>query len=377
MRIISLLAVIGALAGIPAAHAQTPLKVGVVVSLTGPGASVGIPEKNTALLAPKTIAGLPVEYIIMDDASDTTGARKNAEKLVTEDRVDVIIGASLTPTTMAMIEVNTRTGTPLITIGPSGRDQKWVFKIPYSEAFFSEAMADHMRANGIKRIGFIGFNDPYGSIYATELEKAVQTRGISIVASERYGRTDTSVTAQVLKILTEKPEAVFIVGSGTPAALPQATLRSRGYTGPIYQTAGVINNDYLRVGGKDVEGTIIAAGPVVVAEQLPADHPSREQGLRYRAAYEGAHGPGTTTTFGANVWDAVILLEATVPAALKGAQPGTAEFRSALRDAIETTKGLKASLGTMSFSPSNHLAYGDNPPVLITIRNGKWSLLQK
>lgn len=377
MRIISLLAMIGTLAGIPAAQAQTPLKVGVVVSLTGPGASVGIPEKNTALLTPKTIAGLPVEYIILDDMSDTTGARKNAEKLVTEDRVDVIVGASLTPTTMAMIEVNTRTGTPLITIGPSGRDQKWVFKIPYSEAFFSQAMAGHMRASGIKRIGFIGYNDPYGSIYATELEKAVQPHGISIVASERYGRTDTSVTAQILKILTEKPDAVFIAASGTPAALPQATLRTRGFTGQIYQTAGVINNDYLRIGGKDVEGTIIAAGPVVVAEQLPADHPSREQGLRYRQAYETAYGPGTTTTFGANVWDAVILLQATVPAALKSGQPGTAEFRSALRDAIETTKGLKASLGTMNFSPSSHLAYGDNPPVLITIRNGKWTLLQK
>jgi branched-chain amino acid transport system substrate-binding protein len=375
MRLISLFAAAGALLVAQNALAETAIKIGVVVSLTGPGASVGIPEKNTAQLGPKLVGGIPVEYVILDDASDTTGARKDAEKLVTEDRVDAIIGASLTPSTMALIDVNTRSGTPLIAIGPAGKDHAWVFKIPYSEAQLATAMVEHMHKSGIKRVAFIGFSDAYGSIYSEELEKAALAQDISIVASERYARTDTSVTAQVLKLLSAKPDAVFIAAGGTPAALPQITLRAQGFTGPIYQTAGVINNDFLRIGGKDVEGTLVASGPVVVADQLPADHPSREQGMRYRAAYEGAYGVGTTTTFGANVWDALLLLEAATPVALAKGRPGTPEFRTALRDAIEATNGLKASLGLMSFSPSSHLAYSDNLPLLITVRNGRWALL--
>ena len=185
---------------------------------------------------------------------------------------------------------------------------------------------------------------------------------LQIVANERYARTDTSVTGQVLKAIAAKPDAVLVAGSGTPAALPQKTLKERGYAGKIYQTHGVANADFLRVGGKDVEGTLLPAGPVLVADQLPASHPVKKSAQAYVAAYEGANGKGSVSTFGAHAWDAGLLMAAAVPVALKKAQPGTAEFRAALRDALEQIKEMPGAHGIFSMSATDHLGPGPACP---------------
>lgn len=359
--------------------AQAQIKVGVTVSATGPAASLGIPEKNTFDLMPKTIGGQKVEYIVLDDGSDTTKAVANTRKLITEDKVDIVIGSTITPNSLAMIDVVAENQVPMISMAASARivepvdaKKRWVFKTPQNDIMMSLAIATHMANNGVKTVGFIGFADAYGEGWYGEFSKVASLKGLQIIANERYARTDTAVTGQVLKIMAAKPDAVLIAGSGTPAALPQKTLKERGYTGKYYQTHGVANSDFLRVGGKDVDGTFLPAGPVLVADQLPASNPVRKSALAYVAAYEAAHGKGSVSTFGAHAWDAGLLMAAAIPNALKKAKPGTPEFRAALRDAIEQVKDLPGAHGIFSMSPTDHLGLDQRSYVMVKIENGTW-----
>ena len=371
------LMVAGLLAGAFSAHAD--INVGVTVSATGPAASLGIPEKNTIALMPKTIGGQKVNYIVLDDASDTTAAVANTRKLITESKVDIILGSTVTPNSLAMIDVVSEAQTPMISMAASARivepmdaKRKWVFKTPQNDIMISLAIAENIAKMGGKTVGFIGFSDAYGEGWFQEFSKAAALKGLTVVANERYGRTDTSVTGQTLKLMSAKPDAVLVAGSGTPAALPQKALKERGYAGKMYQTHGVANADFLRVGGKDVEGTLLPAGPVLVADQLPASNPVRKTAQAYVAAYEAAHGKGTVSTFGAHAWDAGLLMSAAVPVALKKAQPGTPEFRAALRDALEGVQELPGAHGIFSMSPNDHLGLDQRARVMVKIENGGW-----
>jgi len=354
------------------AAAWADVNVGVTVSSTGPAASLGIPERNTVALMPKTIGGQHVNYIVLDDASDTTGAVTNTRKLITEHKVDVIVGSSTTPNSLAMIDVVSEAQTPMITLGasaaiiePQDAKKRWVFKVPQNDIMMALAIAEHMATNGVK-------TDAYGEGWYKETVKALEIKKIQLVANERFSRTDTAVTGQVLKLMGAKPDAVLIAGSGTPAALPQKTLKERGYTGKIYQTHGVANNDFLRVGGKDVEGTLLPAGPVLVADQLPASNPVRKSALEYIKAYEAANGKGSTSTFGGHSWDAGKLLQAAIPVALKAGQPGTPQFRAALRDALEGVKDVAGAHGIFNMSPQDHLGLDQRGRVMVKIENGAW-----
>ena len=362
-----------------AAAAWADVNVGVTVSATGPAASLGIPEKNTISLMPKTIAGQKINYIVLDDASDTTAAVANTRKLIAENKVDIILGSTTTPNSLAMIDVASEAKTPMISIAASARiiepmdaKKKWVFKTPQNDIMMSLAIAEHMAANGVKTVAYIGFSDAYGEGWSEEFAKAAALKKITVVANERYSRTDTSVTGQALKIMSAKPDAVLVAGSGTPAALPQKTLKERGYTGKMYQTHGVANADFLRVGGKDVEGTFLPAGPVLVAEQLPATNPVKKSALAYVTAYEAAYGKGTVSTFGAHAWDAGLLMSSAVPIALKKAQPGTPEFRAALRDALEQTKDVSGAHGVFNMTEKDHLGLDQRARVMVKIENNAW-----
>jgi branched-chain amino acid transport system substrate-binding protein len=362
-----------------AAAAWADINVGVTISATGPAASLGIPEKNTIALMPRTIAGQKINYIVLDDASDTTAAVNNARKLIAENKVDVILGSTTTPASLAMLDVASEAQTPMISVAASARivepmdaKKKWVFKTPQNDIMMSLAIAEHMAAAGIKTVAFIGFADAYGEGWSQEFAKAAELKKIKVVASERYARTDTSVTGQALKIMSARPDAVLVAGSGTPAALPQKTLKERGYAGKMYQTHGVANADFLRVGGKDVEGTFLPAGPVLVADQLPAGNPVKKSALAYVAAYEAAHGKGSVSTFGAHAWDAGLLMSTAIPVALKKAQPGTAEFRAAMRDALEQTRDLAGAHGVFNLTPTDHLGLDQRARVMVKIENGTW-----
>lgn len=369
-----------ALAALVAASlAHADVNVGVTVSATGPAASLGIPEKNTIALMPQTIGGEKVNYIVLDDASDTTTAVSNTRKLITENKVDIILGSTTTPNSLAMIDVAAEAQTPMISMAASARivdpvdaKRRWIFKTPQNDIMMSLAIAASMADAGIKTVGYIGFADAYGEGWFQEFSKAAGLKGLSIVASERYARTDTSVTGQVLKLVAAKPDAILIGASGTPAVLPQRALKERGYTGKYYQTHGVANNDFLRVGGKDVEGTLLPAGPVLVATQLPNDNPVKKSALEYVAKYEAAHGKGSASTFGAHAWDTGKLMQVAVTAALKKAKPGTAEFRAALRDALEETRDVAGAHGIFNMSKTDHLGLDQRGRVMVKIENGAW-----
>jgi branched-chain amino acid transport system substrate-binding protein len=361
------------------ALAQADINVGVTVSATGPAASLGIPEKNTIALMPKTIGGQKINYIVLDDASDTTAAVSNTRKLISEHKVDVILGSTVTPNSLAMIDVVAEAQTPMISMAASARivepvdaKKRWVFKTPQNDIMMSLAIAEHMAAAGVKTVGYIGFSDAYGEGWSQEFAKAAELKKLQIVANERYARTDTSVTGQTLKLIAAKPDAILVGGSGTPAALPQKSLKERGYAGKMYQTHGVANADFLRVGGKDVENTFLPAGPVLVADQLPASNPVKKSALAYVSAYEAANGKGTVSTFGAHAWDTGLLMAAAVPVALKKAQPGTPEFRAALRDALEQVKELPGAHGVFNMTATDHLGLDQRARVMVKIENGAW-----
>ena len=351
----------------------------MTVSATGPAASLGIPEKNTIALMPQTIGGQKVNYIVLDDASDTTTAVANARKLVTENKVDVLLGSTTTPNSLAMIDVAAESQTPMISMAasasivePVDARRKWVFKTPQNDIMMSLAIATHMAAAGVKTVGFIGFADAYGEGWFREFSKVAPLKGLTIVANERYARTDTSVTGQVLKIVAAKPDAVLVAGSGTPAVLPQRALKERGYAGRYYQTHGVANNDFLRVGGKDVDDTFLPSGPVLVATQLPAGNPVKVGAMEYVQKYEAAYGKGSVSTFGAHAWDAGRLMSVAAAAALKKAQPGTPEFRAALREALENAKEVHGAHGIFNMSPTDHLGLDQRARVMVKIENGAW-----
>ena len=364
--------------------AQADIKIGVVASSTGPTAVVGIPQKNTVALLPNEIAGQRIEYIVLDDASDPTHAVTGVKKLLAEYKVDALIGPTTTPAALAILDFVADSKTPLLTtvgsssvVLPMDEKRKWVFKTTQNDSLIAEAVLAHMTAAGIKTLGFIGFNDPYGENWYKVFTPMAEKAGIRVVASERFNRTDQSVTGQVLKVITARPDAVFIAATGGPAVLPQAGLLDKGYKGKVYQTHGVATNDFIRLGGKAVEGTLMAGGPMLVAGDLASNNPIKPVALGYIKAYEANHGVGSMSTFGANTFDAGLLLKKAIPDALKKAKPGTPEFRVALRDALEQAKEVVGAQGIFNMTAQDHNGMDQRARVMMTVQGGKWTLLKE
>jgi branched-chain amino acid transport system substrate-binding protein len=367
-------------AALPCA-ALAQIKIGVTLSTTGPAGSLGIPEKNTIALLPKTAGGKSIEYIVLDDASDSSAAVVNTRKLISENKVDAIIGSTTTPNTLAMIDVVADGETPVISLASSARiiepmnaKKAWVFKTPQTDTMMVLAILEHAARRGMKTMAYIGFNDALGEAFYAEFEKFAETRKIRIVASERFAPRDTSVTAPVLKLVAANPDMVVIGASGTPAVLPARNLVERGYKGSVYFNHGVANNDFLRVGGKDIEGMYVPTSPVVVAAALPADHPAKAVALDYVRRYEAAHGAGTVSAFGSYTWDAWLELNQAIPVALKKGEPGTREFRVALREALEGIRDLRVSNGVVSMSKNDHLGLDQRARVVVKVEGNKWKL---
>ena len=381
MHLHKLLPALAAALVLAAGPVRADINVGVTLSATGPAASLGIPEKNTFELLPATLGGEKVNWIILDDGSDTTKAVTNTKKLISEDKVDVVIGSTITPNSLAMIDIVADADTPMISMAASARivdpanpKTRWVFKTPQNDALMADAIAVHMKANGEKTMAYIGFADAYGDGWLQEMKRSAQTAGIKVVADEKYNRNDASVTGQVLKIVAANPDAVLIGAAGTPGATPQKELAARGYKGKIYQTHGVANPDFLRVVGKDGNGTILPIGPMLVYEQLPDSNPLKKSAAEYITKYEAKFGKDSRSTFGGHAWDAYLLLARAVPEAMKKGKPGTKEFRIALRDALENTKELVATHGVFTMSPQDHNGLDNRARTMIKIDNGKWVL---
>ncbi len=361
--------------------AAAQIKIGVTISTTGPAASLGIPQRNSIALLPKGIGSMGIEYIVLDDGSDPTRAVANTRKLI-DGGVDAIVGSSTTPASLAMVSVAGENHVPMISLAasaavilPMDDQRRWVFKTPQNDSLMADAIALHMFRAGVRTVGFIGFSDAYGDGWLKEATRALEAMTIKVVAVEKFARTDTSVTGQVLKLIAAHPDAVLIAGAGTPAALPQKALHEHGYAGKYYQTHGVANKDFIRVGGKDVEGTVLPAGPILVASQLPDSNPVKELAQEYVDQYEAVYGAGTVATFGAHAYDAMIMLKTAIPVALLSAKPGTPEFPAKLRDALEIQYGLVLTHGISEMTAEDHNGFDKRARVMVTIQDGAWHLL--
>ncbi|CCG17398.1 ABC transporter substrate-binding protein [Taylorella equigenitalis 14/56] len=365
---------------VSAVWAQQQIRIGVSVSATGPAASLGIPEKNTVEVLEKEFSGIPVEYFVYDDTGDTATAVRNMRKLISENKIDAMIGSSITAPTLAMIDVAAETKTPLVSmvgnnvvVVPVEGPKVWSFKTSPNDASMATALRAAMKKQGIKTLAFIGFADAYGQGWLEQIKIALKETDIKIVAEESYARNDTSVTGQVLKIVSKKPDAVLVATAGTPGALPTRELRTRGFTGQIYHTHGSANIDFLRVCGKACDGVILPAGPVLVGDQLEDSHPSKGISEEYKKLYEAKFGAGSMSTFGAHMFDADLVLKTSMKKVLDaGIKPGSEEFRKALRNAMETSKEVIGTQGVYNMTKDDHTGLDERSRVLVKIENNKW-----
>jgi branched-chain amino acid transport system substrate-binding protein len=285
----------GAAVALAAAFAATSalaqVKIGVIASTTGPTAVVGIPQKNTVALLPTKVGDLTIEYIVLDDASDPTQSVMNAKKLLAEHRIDALIGPSGSPNAVGVMQFMAEAGTPMLApvgttavVLPMDEKRRWVFKTTQNDALISDALIAHMVKHGVRTVGFIGFNDPYGENWYTVFSAQAQKAGIRIVASERFLRSDGSVAGQVAKLMAAKPDAVLVAAAGGPTVLPHTTLVDTGYKGRIYQTHGAAAPDFLRLGGAKVEGTVLAASLMLVLPEVADGTPAKKVAQDYVAA---------------------------------------------------------------------------------------------
>jgi branched-chain amino acid transport system substrate-binding protein len=375
---LTLLAALAACAALPA-FAQ--VRIGLMGSATGPTSAIGIPQKNTGDLLPRRIGATTIEYVQLDDGGDTTRAVQNVKRLVQQDNIDALIGPSTTPNALAILDVIAEAGVPVMaTVGtsavvePLDAKKRWVFKTTQNDDLIAAALIRHMQNTGVKSVGFVGFNDPYGENWLKVFGGLAEKAGLTVGPVERYNRTDQSVAGQTLKLIAAKPDAVLVAGVGGPGVLPQITLRDQGYKGTIYQTHGVATDDFIRLGKDKVEGTVLAAGPMLVIDEIAEANPIRKVALGYINAYEKQFGQ-KPATFGANTWDSWLILERALPVALAKAKPGTAAFRTALRDAIEQEREIVGCQGVFNMSATNHNGMDERARVLVTVKDGRFRLL--
>jgi branched-chain amino acid transport system substrate-binding protein len=365
-----------------ATPAQAQGKIGVIASATGPTAVVGWPQRNTVPLLPTKGGDLTDEYVSMDDASDPNQTVTLFKKMISEDKIDALIGPTGSPNAMGLIQFAADSGTPVLApvgaasvVLPMTEQKKWIFKTTQNDDIIAQALVKNMVDNGVKTAGFLGFNDAYGESWLSVFKELADANNIKIVATERYVRSDTSVTGQALKIYAAKPDVVLVAGTGAAAVLPQVTLVKQGYKGQVYQTHGAALPAFLSLGGEQVEGTILAASLMLVLPEIEDSNPAKPIAQDYIQRYTERYGQAPAT-FGANVYDAGLLLEKAIPEAASKAKPGTPEFRSALRDALEQTRDLVATQGVYTMSPEDHSGFDERGRELITVRNGQWHLLK-
>ena len=367
--------VIAMLASAPALAQTSEITIGITTTTTGPGAALGIPERNALEFVPKEIGGVPLKVIVLDDGGDPTTATTNARRFVTESKADIIMGSALTPPTIAVSNVANEAGIPHFGLAPfpvTPERMKWSVVMPQPVPIMGKVLYEHMKAHNIKTVGYIGYSDSYGDLWFNDLKNQGVPMGITIVDEERFARPDTSVTGQVLKLVAANPDAILVGAYGTAAALPQTELRERGYQGLIYQTHGAASMDFIRIAGKAAEGVIMASGPVMSPETQDDSALTKKPGLELNKAYEGKYGPNSRSQFAGHSYDAFEILKRVIPVALKTAKPGTPEFREAIRQALLSEKDLAASQGVYNFTEKDRSGLDDRARIILTVKDGKY-----
>jgi len=304
--------------------AQAQIKIGAILSISGPAAAMGVGYKGAFDFFPSEIAGQKVEYIVRDDATDANTAFTIAQKMISEDHVDAFIGPSLTASDAAVAPLANQAHVPMIAMAPYEYDatkQPYTFNDAQPLSLMVGEVFKYMQGKGVHDIGYIGFSDGWGDQVLANTKVAAKADDIKILADERYARTDTSVEAQVLKLMSTHPQAVMMGNSATPAALPVVALRHRGYKGGIYGNHGIVSPAFIRVGGAAVEGVIADTSPVVVYTQLPDSNPVKPVATAFMDEYTKKFGPQSVNPFAGYSYDAMLLLKNAIPIAMKPYRP--------------------------------------------------------
>ena len=358
------------------ATAQTSeITIGISTSTTGPAAALGVPERNALDFVPKEIAGVPLRIIVLDDGGDPTNATTNARRFVTESKADIIMGSATTPSTIAVSNVANEAGIPHLGLAPfpvTPERAKWSVVLPQPVSIMGKVLYAHMKAHNVKTVGYIGYSDSYGDLWFNDFKNQAVPIGLVLVDEERFARPDTSVAGQVLKLVAANPDAVLVGASGTAAALPQTSLRERGYRGLIYQTHGAASMDFIRIAGAAAEGVIMASGPVMNPEGQPDSALTKKPGLALNSAYEAKYGPNTRSQFAGHSYDAFEVLKRVIPVALKSAKPGTSEFREAIRQAFMSEHEIAATQGVYNWTEKDRSGLDDRSRIILTVKDGKY-----
>jgi len=366
-----------------AAGSQEPYKIGAIFSITGPGSSLGIPERDTAQMLEADVnarGGItgpdgtrrPVKVVIYDDASDETKAVLAAKKLIEEDRVAAIIGTTLSGTSLAILDTVQKAQVPLVSCAAAikivepAAERKWVFKTPQSDFLIIGVLVDYLKAKGVKRVGWLHVDYAFGDLGWIEFQKAAPKAGIQIVAQEKFGTKDVDMTPQLTRMKAAEPQAVVVWSIPPSASIVTKNYRDLGIRAPLFQSHGVGNKRYIELAGPAAKGVIFPAGKLLVAEQLSASDPQKAVLLAYAKAFEARYGP--RNTFGGHAWDALQLVF--------GAMQKAGSDRAGIRAAIETTRNFVGITGVFDFSPADHNGLDRRAVTMIQIVDGQWRLVE-
>jgi branched-chain amino acid transport system substrate-binding protein len=368
------------LLGAPApSGAQEPYKLGAIFSITGPGSSLGIPERDTALMLEAEInarGGVkgpdgrlhPLKLVIYDDASDETKAVLAAKKLIDEDRVTAIVGTTLSGTSLAILDTVQKAEVPLVSCAAAikivepAAERKWVFKTPQSDHLIVGVLVDHLKGKGLTKVAWLGVDYAFGQLGWIEFEKAARGAGLTILASEKFGQKDVDMTAQLTRVKTLAPQAVVVWSIPPSASIVTRNFADLGLKTPLFHSHGVGNRKFIELAGPGANGVLFAAGKLLVAEQLADNDPQKGVLLAYARDFEAKYGP--RNTFGGHAWDAVQL-------AVRAMEKAGTD-RAGVRAAIESTRNFVGITGVFDFSPSDHNGLDRRAATMIQIVDGQW-----
>jgi branched-chain amino acid transport system substrate-binding protein len=369
------------LAGPLATPAQEAYRVGAIFSITGPGSSLGIPERDTARMIEADVnvkGGVkgpdgkmhPLKLVIYDDASDETKAVLAAKRLIDEDKVSAIVGTTLSGTSLAILDTVQKAEVPLVSCAAAAKivepvaDRKWVFKTPQSDFLIVGVLVDYLKAKGLTKVGWLNVDYAFGQLGWVEFEKAAQKAGIAITGNEKFGQKDVDMTPQLTRIKANAPQAVIIWSIPPSASIATKNYADLGITAPLFQSHGVGNKTYIELAGNASNNVMFPAGKLLVAEQLADNDPQKAILLAYARDFEAKY--GARNTFGGHAWDAVqIVLHA---------MEKTGPDRAKIRSAIETTKNFVGISGVFDFSPTDHNGLDRRAASMIQIADGQWRL---
>jgi branched-chain amino acid transport system substrate-binding protein len=361
--------------------AQEPYRLGAIFSITGPGSSLGIPERDTALMIEAEVnakGGVkgpdgklhPLKLIIYDDASDETKAVLAAKKLVDEDKVAAIIGTTLSGTSLAILDTVQKAQVPMISCAAAikivepAAERKWIFKTPQSDFLIVGVLVEHLKAKGLTRVAWLNVDYAFGQLGWIEFEKAAQAAGLTIVANEKFGQRDVDMTAQLTRVKAANPQAVVVWSIPPSASIATRNFADLGIKAPLFQSHGVGNKRYIELAGAAANGVQFPAGKLLVAEQLPDGDPQKAVLLAYARDFESKYGP--RNTFGGHAWDAIQI-------ALRAMGTAGAD-RAKLREAIEGIRNFVGITGVFDFSPTDHNGLDRRAVSMIEIVDGQWRL---